>query len=103
MLVILPFEKDFFQKWNYETEYVGHPLVEVIERFKQSPGRQITRYIYWPGGRSANSDPPVDRPVTRQPKTGNLKKLPVMLEASRSFPEYSVCSGRSAGTGFSFL
>ncbi|HZE85691.1 MAG TPA: lipid-A-disaccharide synthase, partial [Puia sp.] len=29
MLVILPFEKAFYQKWNYDVEYVGHPLVEV--------------------------------------------------------------------------
>ncbi len=35
MLVILPFEKDFYKKWNYEVEYVGHPLVQVIENFKQ--------------------------------------------------------------------
>ena len=34
MLVILPFEKDFYKKWNYEVEYVGHPLVEVIDEFK---------------------------------------------------------------------
>ncbi len=34
MLVILPFEKDFYNKWNYKVEYVGHPLVEVIDRFK---------------------------------------------------------------------
>src|SRR6185437_6805249 len=32
MIVILPFEKDFYKKWNYEVEYVGHPLVEVIEK-----------------------------------------------------------------------
>src|SRR3984885_7430585 len=29
MLVILPFEKDFYQKWDYQVEYVGHPLIEV--------------------------------------------------------------------------
>jgi len=35
MLVILPFEKDYFRdKWNWEVEYVGHPLVEVIDEFK---------------------------------------------------------------------
>ncbi|MGB4885775.1 MAG: lipid-A-disaccharide synthase, partial [Ferruginibacter sp.] len=27
MLVILPFEKAFYQKWNYAVDYVGHPLV----------------------------------------------------------------------------
>ena len=31
MLVILPFEKDYYKnKWNWEVEYVGHPLVEVV-------------------------------------------------------------------------
>ena len=35
MIVILPFEKDFYKKWNYEVEYVGHPLVDVIENFKK--------------------------------------------------------------------
>jgi lipid-A-disaccharide synthase len=33
MLVILPFEKDFYRKWDFEVEYVGHPLVEVIDEF----------------------------------------------------------------------
>jgi lipid-A-disaccharide synthase len=33
MLVILPFEKEFYKKWNYDVEYVGHPLVEVVDRF----------------------------------------------------------------------
>jgi lipid-A-disaccharide synthase len=30
MLVILPFEKEFYRKWNYPVEYVGHPLTEVL-------------------------------------------------------------------------
>src|SRR5687768_10516274 len=35
MLVILPFEKDYFKnKWNWEVEYVGHPLVEVVEKYR---------------------------------------------------------------------
>ena len=35
MLVILPFEKDYYKnKWNWDVEYVGHPLVEVIETYK---------------------------------------------------------------------
>jgi lipid-A-disaccharide synthase len=28
MLVILPFEKRFYEQWDYEVEYVGHPLIE---------------------------------------------------------------------------
>jgi lipid-A-disaccharide synthase len=35
MLVILPFEKDYYRdKWNWAVEYVGHPLVQVVEEFR---------------------------------------------------------------------
>ena len=30
---ILPFEKDFYKKFDLEVEYVGHPLVEEISGF----------------------------------------------------------------------
>src|SRR5688572_29371654 len=30
MLVILPFEAPFYDKWDYKVEYVGHPLVQVV-------------------------------------------------------------------------
>ncbi|WP_299673735.1 lipid-A-disaccharide synthase [uncultured Tenacibaculum sp.] len=30
MFVILPFEKDFYKKFNYEVEFVGHPLIDGI-------------------------------------------------------------------------
>lgn len=33
MFVILPFEKEFYRKRNYETEFVGHPLLDALQRF----------------------------------------------------------------------
>ena len=30
MFVILPFEKDFYARYNYPVDYVGHPLLDVI-------------------------------------------------------------------------
>ncbi|QNM85644.1 lipid-A-disaccharide synthase [Polaribacter pectinis] len=30
MFVILPFEKDFYKKYNYEVTFVGHPLIDAI-------------------------------------------------------------------------
>ena len=30
MFVILPFEKDFYAKYDYEVNYVGHPLLDAI-------------------------------------------------------------------------
>lgn len=31
MFVILPFEKDFYAKFDYEVDFVGHPLLDAIE------------------------------------------------------------------------
>ncbi len=33
MLVILPFEVEFYKKLNYKVDYVGHPLVRKINKF----------------------------------------------------------------------
>ena len=35
MFVILPFEKDFYKKYNYNVEFVGHPLIDAIAEKKQ--------------------------------------------------------------------
>jgi lipid-A-disaccharide synthase len=32
MLVILPFEKDFYHAYQYEVDFVGHPLLDVVNR-----------------------------------------------------------------------
>lgn len=36
MFVILPFEKDFYKKHNYEVEFVGHPLLDAIKSFSNT-------------------------------------------------------------------
>lgn len=74
MLVILPFEKAFYKKWDYEVEYVGHPLVEVIEAWKSAHAEVVKEDII------------ALLPGSRQQEI--LKKLPVMLEVSAFFPEY---------------
>lgn len=35
MHVILPFEKEFYQKFNYEVNFVGHPLIDAIADRKE--------------------------------------------------------------------
>jgi len=36
MFVILPFEKPFYQKYDYEVDFVGHPLLDVINQIEPS-------------------------------------------------------------------
>ncbi len=90
MLVILPFEKNYFlTRWNWQVEYVGHPLVNVIEDAQNTsndcaalPGQDADKIIaLLPGSR----------------KQEILKKLPVMLEVSQSFPDYHFIVAKAPG------
>jgi lipid-A-disaccharide synthase len=85
MLVILPFEKDFYKKWNYEVEYTGHPLVSVIKDFKDS--------------HSTNdfSIKPIVALLPGSRKQEILKKLPVMLQAAAAFPQYQFILAKAPG------
>lgn len=37
MFVILPFEAEFYQKYDYAVDFVGHPLLDVTENYQASP------------------------------------------------------------------
>ena len=89
MLVILPFEKEFYRKWNYEVEYVGHPLVEEIDGFQADP--QTARFPV------LQTSQPIIALLPGSRKQEILKKLPVMLEASRHFPEYQFIVAQAPG------
>ncbi len=77
MLVILPFEKKYFkEKWNWDVEYVGHPLVEVVESEKLK-----VKSEKW-------SDKPIIALLPGSRKQEITKKLPVMLAVSKYFPNH---------------
>ena len=94
MLVILPFEKDYFkEKWQWDVEYVGHPLVEVIGNYINShqvsikeSEQELKIVALLPGSRKQEIE----------------KKLPVMLEVSISFPEYQFVVAKAPGLDDSF-
>jgi lipid-A-disaccharide synthase len=82
MLVILPFEKEFYKKWNYEVEYVGHPLENVIEKFKSDHSEihvSENTIALLPGSRKQEIE----------------TKLPVMLQATKNFQEYQFIVGKA--------
>jgi lipid-A-disaccharide synthase len=106
MLVILPFEKEFYQKWNYAVEYVGHPLVEVIDRFRAesaatpSSPTPVTASIPVPA--LFRFPKPVIALLPGSRKQEILKKLPVMLEVSRYFPDYQFVVAQAPGQDEAF-
>ena len=72
MMVILPFEKEFYQKEGVEVDFVGHPLLDEI---------------------NLNSNPKDKEPIiallpgSRQQEIKRM--LPVMLETIQHFPNYN--------------
>ncbi|WP_315817735.1 lipid-A-disaccharide synthase [Paraflavitalea speifideaquila] len=96
MLVILPFEKDYYRnKWNWEVEYVGHPLVEVVEERQSGiDNRQLEA--------QANTDQTLgNKPIVAllpgSRKQEILKKLPIMLAVSKDFPELQFVVAKAPG------
>ncbi len=94
MLCILPFEKDYYKnKWNWDVAYVGHPLVEVIEK-KKSDVRTLALKI------SAKPQTPNPKLIALLPgsrKQEIAKKLPIMLEVAKSFPGYQFVVAQAPG------
>lgn len=82
LLVILPFEEEYFKKWDYTVEYVGHPLVNVIEKAKDSI-QQIPLEVGSP-----LNEKNIIALLPGSRKQEIIKKLPVMLEASKQFPDH---------------
>ncbi|HLG40597.1 MAG TPA: lipid-A-disaccharide synthase, partial [Chitinophagaceae bacterium] len=98
MLVILPFEKDYFKnKWNWETEYVGHPLVEVVDRYLLSVDR--TQFFQTDNGQPATN---IVALLPGSRKQEILKKLPVMLGVSNHFPGYQFVVAQAPAVEDSF-
>lgn len=76
MLVILPFEVDFYKKWNFPVTYVGHPLVEVVSKEKNEvPIKPL-------------SDKPIIALLPGSRAQEIKVKLPIMLQMVKHFPQY---------------
>ncbi len=96
MLVILPFEKDYYRdKWNWEVEYVGHPLVEVVEEYQNTE----YRIQHTEGGKQ---DKPIVALLPGSRKQEILKKLPIMLAISQDFPDLQFVVAKAPGQDAAF-
>ena len=91
MLVILPFEKEYYKnKWNWDVEYVGHPLVEEVRSRESEVGSREL------------SDRPIVALLPGSRKQEIAKKLPVMLAVSKNFPGYQFIVAQAPSVDESF-
>ena len=82
MLVILPFEEEFYKRYGVDVTYVGHPLLDELAKFgngnrsmflrRNSLGEKREIIALLPGSR----------------KQEVKRMLPVMLKVASHFPEY---------------
>lgn len=79
MLVILPFETDFFAKYGMKVHYVGHPLLDVIQHKQASPA-------FYPELGLSDEKPLVALlPGSRRQEISVL--LPIMQQFAQSRPD----------------
>lgn len=87
LLCILPFEKQYFKdRWNWEVDYIGHPIMQVLES-------QINLPHPLPG--IANEKIIALLPGSRKQEI--VKKLPEMLSVINAFPDYHFAIAQAPG------
>ncbi len=88
MLVILPFEKAFYQQYGYPVTFVGHPLLDVISQFEPDP----TFHQH----HSLPSKPIIALiPGSRKQEISTM--LPPMLAAVRPYTSHQAIIGAAPG------
>jgi len=86
MLVIFPFETEFYTKYDYKVDFVGHPLLDVISEPSKS---DLAKFIQ----ENKLPDKPIIAllPGSRKQEIGNM--LPVMTQVADEFPNYQFVIG----------
>ncbi len=87
MFVILPFESDFYQEYDYPVHFVGHPLLDVIEDEKQDPkAREEGREAFLEKHGLPNKEIVALLPGSRKQEIKSM--LSTMLEVAKDFPNH---------------
>jgi lipid-A-disaccharide synthase len=81
MLVILPFEQQFYKKWGMDVDFVGHPLLDAI-------GQHPWSDHHWRKRHHIPEDKPIIALLPGSRKQEINTMLPIMLEAAKRFTGY---------------
>lgn len=96
LIVILPFEPDFYKKHQMEVHYFGNPLLDAVDRYRKEGKIRSAAFF------GLEKDRPIVSLLPGSRKQEVKVKLPVMLEAMRAFPEYQVIIAGAPGLDLAF-
>lgn len=83
MHVILPFEKDFYEKKHqFPVNFVGHPLIDAIEELPRTTDKAFREE------NQLDQEKPIIALLPGSRKQEVQKMLTLMLSAAKTFPEY---------------
>ena len=99
MLCIIPFEKEYYKtQWDWNVEYLGHPLVQVVQEFKvQSLQFKVDETTQQTTPNTKHQTKPCIAVLPGSRKQEITKKLPIMLEVAKSFPNYEFVVAKAPG------
>jgi lipid-A-disaccharide synthase len=79
MFVILPFEKEFYAKWNYDVDFVGYPLLDALADFRFNENFLRANHL---------EQKKIIAILSGSRKQEIKRMLPVMAEMANHFPDY---------------
>jgi lipid-A-disaccharide synthase len=85
MYVILPFEKAFYDRFNMDVTYLGHPLLDAIEEYKKT-AKTTKEFL----AENNLSEKPIIAILPGSRKQEISVKLPIMLEGLHEFKDYQL-------------
>ncbi|MDC1514987.1 lipid-A-disaccharide synthase [Polaribacter sp.] len=95
LFVILPFEKEFYKKYDYPVEFVGHPLIDAI-----ADRTQVDEALFRETHGLGNK--PIIALLPGSRKQEIVKMLSVMLSLMDDFKEYEFVIAGAPSQDFSF-
>lgn len=94
LYTILPFEKDFYAQYNYDVEYLGHPLLDAVSNYRASRLKEALRW------KSLGRPLVALLPGSRVQELN--KMLPKMIAVEKHFPECDFVIAGVASLGEDF-
>jgi lipid-A-disaccharide synthase len=97
MFVILPFEKEFYARFDVDAHFVGHPLIDAVETYQQKLPDRDQFISEW------NLDErkiALLMPGSRKQEISRM--LPLMLQVADEFPEYQFVVAGAPGQDASY-